>query len=125
MTINEPARFLLSGALATATQYGILWAGTSLAQLSAAVASGFGYLAGSVVAYIANYFYTFSSNRSHATAIGRFYLMVAVGWLITTLMMWALVDHAGWNKWFGQILATGTCLAWNYAASRTWVFSSD
>lgn len=124
MTAAEPVRFLLSGALATATQYGALWVGTSLVQLPAAVASGLGYIAGSVVAYLANYFYTFSSTRSHATALGRFYAMVAVGWLITTFMMWGLVDYAGWNKWLGQLVATGACLVWNYLASRTWVFKS-
>lgn len=114
--------FLLVGAGATGTQYAVLAAGTSLLGLSAAVSSGAGYLAGSMVSYAANYVFTFQSEAPHGQALARFYAMVGAAWLITMALMGLMVDWLGWNKWLGQVIATVACLAFNYVVSRQWVF---
>ncbi|MDP2178385.1 MAG: GtrA family protein [Methylophilaceae bacterium] len=117
-------RFLITGGLATALQYILLGVGTTQLGWPAALASGVGYMTGSVLSYVMNYFYTFACNQSHLQATARFYLMVAIGWSINTLTMAVLVDAIGWNKWLSQIIATLLTLTFNFSASRAWVFRS-
>lgn len=122
--LGQFGRFLLTGGLATTLQYFVLGFGTSVLGASAAVFSGIGYLSGSVLSYVMSYFFTFRSNRAHLPAALRFYVMVAVGWCINTLVMALLADAMDWNKWLSQIVATVLALVWNYLASRIWVFKA-
>lgn len=115
-------RFLLTGGLATALQYFVLAVCMGVLGWSAALASGTGYLAGSVLSYVMNYFFTFTSDRSHSQAMPRFYVMVAVGWGINTLVMAVLADGLGWNPWMSQFIATLLTLLWNFTVARIWVF---
>lgn len=115
-------RFLLTGGLATALQYLVLAVSMDGLGWSAALASGTGYLAGSVLSYVMNYFFTFASNRSHVQAAPRFYVMVAVGWGLNTVVMALLADGLDWNPWLSQLIATFLALIWNFVAARIWVF---
>jgi putative flippase GtrA len=116
--------FLVTGCLATALHFAVLGIGVNIFMWPVAVASGVGYFAGSILSYSMNYFFTFESNKKHSKAIGRFYIMVSVGWLINFIIMLALVDWAGYNKWVCQVVATCSALTWNYLISRNWVFKS-
>lgn len=115
-------RFLLTGGIATALQYIVLWLGSEILNWSVIWSSGVGYLAGSVISYLLSYFFTFGSNRSHMQAAPRFYLAVAVGWCINTGVMAILAGVLGWNMWLSQILATCLTIVWNFGASRSLVF---
>ena len=63
-------RFAAVGASGTAVQYSVLWSGVEWAGISAAAASGIGYILGSVVNYLLNYFFTFKSDKGHGEAAG-------------------------------------------------------
>jgi len=117
-------RFFFTGGLATALQYGVFWIGIEKLAWPAARASGLGYLAGSILSYLINYFITFRSTRSHLQALPYFYLTVAVGWCITTGIMALTVDILKWNQWLCQILATVLMLVLNFAASRSLIFKT-
>lgn len=121
---QQIVKFLLTGGLATALQYSLFWLGMERLAWPAALASGLGYLAGSVLSYLMNYFFTFRSTRSHFQAVASFYLMVAVGWCMTTGIMALTVDTLAWNPWLCQILATGMTLILNFAASRSLIFKT-
>jgi putative flippase GtrA len=116
-------RFALSGGLAQLLLYVILGVGTEVLNWSAAFASGFGYICGSVLVYVLNYFYTFNHNRPHGTTVMRFYIMVFIGWSLNTLIMYLAVDIWGGNIWVFQILATGLVFIGNFWLSRKWVFA--
>lgn len=115
-------RFLVAGGMATALQYFILGIGIHAFHSVAAVASGVGYLFGSVLNYAINYYFTFSSEQSHVKAVARFYIMVAIGWSINTGCMALLADFLGWNNWLAQVLATVLSLVSNFIISKLWVF---
>jgi putative flippase GtrA len=121
---NTLVRFVLTGGIATLLQYVILWSGVEVLGLPAAVASGIGYLVGSLVSYFLSYYYTFESSRSHVGAVSRFYIMVGIGWLINVLTVGVLADSLEWNKWLAQLIATAIALVWNFCFSRYWVFKS-
>jgi putative flippase GtrA len=115
-------RFAAVGATGTAVQYAVLWAGVELMGLPAAVASAIGFVFGSVVNYLLNYFLTFASSKSHAEAATKYYLIVGVSFFINMGVMALLVHRWGWNYWIAQFLATGVGLIWNFAGSRWWAF---
>ncbi|CDG84051.1 GtrA family protein [Janthinobacterium agaricidamnosum] len=115
-------RFAAVGASGTTVQYGVLWTGVELLGTSAAAASGLGYVLGSVVNYILNYFFTFKSDKGHGEAATKYFTLLGIGWCMNTGLMWLLVHQLGWNYWIAQVLATGIGLAWNFLGSRWWAF---
>jgi putative flippase GtrA len=115
-------KFLLTGGIATAIQYIILGIGTSYYNLSASFSTGIGYGIGSVISYFMNYFFTFKSTVSHSKATFRFYAMVCVGWFLSVVLMYLLVDVLNLNKWFSQIFTTGIVFIFNYLISKSLIF---
>lgn len=115
-------RFLLTGGLATVVQYAVLGVCMHMLDWNASAASGTGYLAGSVLSYVINYYFTFASGRPHLQAAPLFYIMVAVGLGINTSVMAVLAGNLGWNPWLSQFIATLLTLIWNFVAARLWVF---
>jgi putative flippase GtrA len=115
-------RFATVGLCGTAVQYAVLWGGIAFLSAPAALASGIGYLCGSVVNYLLNYFFTFESGKSHAEAASKYFSLLGVGWCINTGLMGLLVHHLDWNVWIAQILTTGIGLIWNFTGSRFWAF---
>lgn len=115
-------RFLVAGVLATALQYVVLWFGVEVLAWQPPWASGVGYLAGSVLSYVSNYFFTFASDRSHPETVMKFYIMVAIGWCVNTGAMAFLTQFMHWGIWVSQVLATLVTLVWNFLISRHIVF---
>jgi len=115
-------RFLVTGAYATTLHYLVFWLGISGLSMNASLASGTGYLSGSVLSYFMNYYYTFDSKRPHREAVGLFYLIVATGFFINTGSFFMLTRRLSWNPWFAQVGATALALLWNFFFSRLFVF---
>ena len=107
-------KFLLTGGIATGVQYVVLEIGTAFYGLSASFSTGIGYWIGSVISYFMNYFFTFNSRVSHSKATCRFYIMVCIGWFLSVVLMYLLVDILNFNKWFSQIFTTVIVFTFNY-----------
>jgi len=120
---RQKLMFMSIGALATALQYLVLELGTDYLIWPTSFAAGVGYLAGAVLSYFLNYFFTFVSDKPHVQSASRFMIMVGIGWCFTMIFMTLLVDYIGWNKWWAQIIISILVLVFNYLISRTWVFS--
>jgi putative flippase GtrA len=117
--------FAAVGLSGTSVQYLTLWIGVSFLSLPAAAASGIGYILGSVVNYILNYFFTFKSGKSHKETAAKYFSVLGVGWCINVGLMSALVHHLHWNIWLAQVITTGIALLWHFAGSRWWAFKHD
>jgi putative flippase GtrA len=116
-------RFAAVGLSGTLVQYLTLWTGHGyLALLSAQSASAIGYILGSLVNYALNYFFTFSSSKSHKEAASKYFSILAVGWCINYALMGYLVTQLNWYYWFAQFLSTGFVLLWNFSGSKWWAF---
>ncbi len=120
---REFFRFLVTGGSATAAHYLIFWICISVVGISVTIGSAIGYLFGSVVSYLMNYYYTFDSSRPHGAAVVRFYLMVGIGLFINIGAVHMLVKGLSWNPWLAQIFATGVTLVGNFFFSKLFVFS--
>lgn len=117
--------FAAVGACGTLVQYSMLEAGTTLLGMRPEWASAIGYALGSVVNYLLNYFFTFSSGKSHMEAASKYFTLLGIGFCINTGLMALLADHLGWNKWIAQMLTTGIGLVWNFTGSRFWAFKEE
>ncbi|MBE9610392.1 GtrA family protein [Chitinilyticum litopenaei] len=115
-------RFALVGVAGTLAQYGVLFVGADLLGASATWSSALGYLLGSVVNYLLNYYFTFASSKSHLEAASKFYVIAGSGWVINTGLMALFAGYWGWHHWLAQLLVTGLCLLWNFAGSKLWAF---
>lgn len=115
-------KFFLSGGLATLFQYVLLEIGITYFLVSASIASGVGYLGGSILNYLLNYFFTFQSKKSHVKTTLKFYVMVVFGWFSNILLMWIMVDNQGFNVWISQFFTTIIVFMWNFFISKLWVF---
>jgi len=115
-------RFAAVGACGTAVQYTVLAIGTALFTIPPEWPSAVGYMCGSVVNYILNYFFTFESGKSHVEAASKYFSLLGVGFCINTGLMALLAHHLGWNIWIAQFLTTGVGLVFNFVGSRLWAF---
>lgn len=115
-------RFAAVGACGTLVQYATLEIGTTWLSMLPEWASAIGYMLGSVVNYLLNYFFTFESGKSHMEAASKYFTLLGIGFCINTGLMALLAHHLGWNKWIAQFLVTGIGLIWNFTGSRFWAF---
>lgn len=127
IALRQFIQFAAVGLSGTAVQYLSIQLAVmmqfSLASKSPAVTgSAIGYLLGSVVNYILNYFLTFGSGKSHVEAASKYFSVLAVGWGINLGLMTLLVESWGLWHWYAQVFTTGIVLCWNFAGSKLWAF---
>lgn len=117
--------FAAVGLSGTLVQYITLWLGVHYWQVSAPIASAAGYIFGSVVNYLLNYFFTFGSDKSHKEAASKYFSVLGIGWCINFGLMTLFVDYLDWYYWFAQLVTTGFGLLWNFSGSKWWAFKSQ
>ena len=115
-------RFVGVGGAATACQYLVLALLVELLDTRAAIASCIGYGAGAAVSYVMNRLWTFKTDLTHAQNLPRFVVMIGIGFLLSFVVMRALVDVAGMNYLLAQALTTGIVMVSNYLLAASWVF---
>jgi len=115
------ARYTLAGTIGTAFHFAILAALVQLASVNAVAASTAGAIAGALVNYALNYWFTFGSRRMHRVALPRF-VTVALAGLALNAAVLALALHFGVHYLVGQAAASGAVLATGYLANRAWTF---
>ncbi|MBC3875708.1 GtrA family protein [Undibacterium flavidum] len=127
IALGQFLRFAAVGLSGTAVQYlsiqvAVMLQASVLQQSPAVTGSAIGYLLGSVVNYILNYFFTFGSGKSHVEAASKYFSVLAIGWGINLGLMKLLVDQWGIWHWYAQVFTTGLVLCWNFAGSKLWAF---
>lgn len=112
------------GVLAAAVHYGLLIGLVELAAVAPVPATLAGYLAGGVVSYLLNRRHTYASDRPHAETGWRFALVAAVGFGLTWVTMYSLVERLGLPYLPAQLLTTGIVLVWSFFAHKLFSFGS-
>ena len=85
-------------------------------------ASTCGAIAGAVVIYLANYFITFQSTRSHISATTRFIVVSAIATGVSGLMLNVAMTQMNWPLAPAQVFATGMQFSVGFAINRAWTF---
>lgn len=120
--LHQFIHFAAVGLTGTLIQYATLWLGVEYFSLKAPTASAIGYILGSVINYLLNYFFTFNSDKSHKEAASKYFSILGIGWCINVGLMSLLVNYLSWYYWFAQFLTTGIGLLWNFSGSKWWAF---
>jgi putative flippase GtrA len=113
--------YAMVGAVGTLAQYVILVTAVSLHWSSPVVASVIGALVGGIINYLLNARITFRS-RSHASSLPKFALIALLGAAVSGIMMKTLIDLAGLNYLFAQVIATVVVLGLTYSLNLLWTF---
>jgi putative flippase GtrA len=119
------SRFVLVGVVATAAQYLLLVALVDLFGSSAILASAISYAASTLLNYVLNRRFTFSSRQAHGIALPRFLFVAATGLGLNTGIMWLLTAGAGLYYLLAQVFATGIVLVWNFVLNNYWTFRTE
>ncbi|HED34430.1 MAG TPA: GtrA family protein [Gammaproteobacteria bacterium] len=120
--MKDIPRFFVAGVLSTATHYAVLFGLYNDLNIELVLASSFGALAGAIVNYFINYFYTFNSHRRHVYAVGSFILVVSSGMLLNALVVGLTFHLLGMPALLAQLCASLIAFSWNYQAHQRWTF---
>lgn len=115
-------KFLGVGGIATSVQYLLLLFFVEFGLFSAAVASAVGYVCASVVNYLLNYYLTFRSDAKHHVAGLKFIVVVFVGLILNTTLMYLFVNILEIYYVISQLIATLNVLLWNFFANKNWTY---
>jgi len=118
------ARFAVVGVLSNLSLYGIYILLTR-ASLQPQVAMSITYLGGVLLAFFLNRYWTFAHRGNNQSALTRYVVVYACGYIINYLMLSTLVDDFGYPHEIVQaclilLLAVGFFLAQKY-----WVFKIE
>ncbi len=111
---------LVTGAVATAAHYTVMWLALS-AQLLPALATTIGFVVGATTRFLFCYFHIFEPERDVAKALPHFLLALTLQMLINAGLL-ALFLSVDLPVWPSQVLVTGILTVFNFMAYKFWVF---
>jgi len=114
--------FIGVGAVATAVDYAVFLAFLFLFRLDPTVAALAGYAVGGGVSYGLTRKHVFKSERAHHSAVVRFMVVMAGGFLLTGSAMRLFVDGLGVVPMVARVLTYGVVLVFNFLAHRFFTF---
>jgi len=112
--------FFIVGALSALIQFSILISFVEFLFIEPILASTLGYIAGALINYTLNHYFTFKSSLSHKKSLVRFTLNSLFGLLLNFSLMKILLTHYAYI--ISQILVSGVILFWNFLVHRYWTF---
>jgi len=122
INLQKIPKFFFAGLLATATHYAVLFGLFNSLNIDLVLATSIGAIAGAMVNYFINYFYTFDSQRRHWLAVQSFLLVVSTGLLINAIVVGLVFHLLGQTAVIAQLTATMVTFAWNFQAHQRWTF---
>ncbi|MEH6586192.1 MAG: GtrA family protein [Halioglobus sp.] len=121
---GQLVRFLGVGCVATLTQYLILIFLAEIYGTDPVLASAIGFAISSILNYLLNYYFTFSSSASHIKAMPKFALVATSALMLNTLCMYILHSELAIHYLVSQVLSTGLVLVWNFVINRHWTYQA-
>lgn len=123
--VRQVVSYVGIGLVATACHYVILIVLVQASGVSPVRAALCGYLVGGVISYNLNRSHTFASERPHREAVWRFVLVAAVGFVLTFVFMWQMVDRWALPYLVAQVVTTALIMVWTFSANRFWTFKES
>lgn len=115
--------FFVVGAVSALIQFSILISFVEFLFIKPIFASTFGYIAGALINYTLNHYFTFKSTLSHKKSLVRFSVNSLFGILLNFSLMKILLIY--YTYVLSQILASGVILFWNFLIHRYWTFGPN
>ena len=120
-------RFGVVGVLTAIIHLGVTYLGVAHAGLESTLASSIAFVLCIGFNYLMHYHWTFADpdgndQLPHGRVLIRYGAMVACGFLINALMMYAGVHMLGWHYLVTQVVAVVSVVTWNLLLSNFWVY---
>lgn len=127
--IDQLLRYALSGGVAFAVDFGLLWLCTDYLGWYYQIGVAAGYLAGLVITYTMATFWIFDQHRTdnRAVEIMGFVLIGVVGMAVTHVMMWLLTDCWLGETWYlvAKLLTTVVVSLLNFVLKKYILFTRN
>jgi putative flippase GtrA len=117
------SRFFIVGAVSALIQFSILISLVEFFFIKPIWASTSGYIAGALINYTLNHYFTFKSSLSHKKSLLRFTLNSLFGLFLNFALMKIFLIY--YSYILSQVLASGIVLFWNFLIHRYWTFGSN
>ncbi len=120
--VVEMGKYGIVGLIGTAVHYTTMAILIRVFSFEVVLASTCGAIAGALVNYVLNYFYTFRSKKDHRDAIVKFWLIAAIGWGINAGILAMNEYLVGINVIPAQLTATVVVFVVTFLMNRRWTF---
>ena len=111
---------VLTGGLATAAHYAIMWIALALSFIPV-LATTSGFVVGATTRFVFSYFHVFDPEQRAVRALPRFVLALALQMLANAGLL-SLLLCAAYPVWPSQLLTTSALVILNFVAHKCWVF---
>ena len=123
-TQRQFARFAVVGVLSNLSLYGI-YILLTLASLQPQVAMSMTYVGGVLIAFFLNRHWTFAHRGPKKSALTRYVVVYAIGYVFNYLMLSALVDEFGYPHEIVQACMILILAVAFFLAQKFWVFKVE
>jgi putative flippase GtrA len=122
MQLATAYRFVVVGGVTALFYYAVLVLLIEVLGAPVMPASAAGYLLAVLLNYLLHHRWTFRSTAAHGTALARFALMLALGFVVNLLVMGFALNTLSLHYLLAQTLAIAVIATLNFAMSSLWVF---
>ena len=120
---SEISKYALVGLVGTSVHYMVMATLISIFSVGLILSSTSGAIAGALVNYLLNYFYTFQSHKRHQYAVMIFWLVAAFGWSINAILLMFSENVLNINIIPAQITTTFIVFLLTCFMNRLWTFN--
>ncbi|WP_395497568.1 GtrA family protein [Rickettsiella endosymbiont of Litargus connexus] len=117
------SHFFIVGALSALIQFSILISFVEFLFIKPILASTVGYIAGALLNYTLNHYFTFKSSLSHKKSLVRFTINSLFGLFLNFSLMKIFLIY--YTYIISQILVSSVILFWNFLIHRYWTFGPN
>jgi putative flippase GtrA len=86
------------------------------------VANACGYFAGTLLSFALNRHFTFQTYDNTLRRLAMFFAAAGVGYLISTIVLWLLIERIGLNPLLAKIATLGVVLVVQFSLNRAITF---
>ena len=120
--MSRGIRFIGVGVFSTLVYFAVSGSLMALFRTDPKVANVVAYLVGMGVSYFGHRHVTFNSRGAMRSEFMRFVVTHSVNLILSTLLIYCLVDRLGVNRYAGVALATLFVMASSFVIMQLWVF---
>jgi putative flippase GtrA len=120
--LGQLRRFASVGLLSNLALYGAYLLVTA-SGVTPKLAMSVLYVAGVLVTFVLNGWWTFGLRRLGACALGRYMIAHGMGFGLNLLLLWLMVDQWLWSHQLVQAFAIVAVACMLFALNRYWVFA--
>lgn len=113
--------YCLCGGVGVTADYLVYLLSSSFAHYQ--IANVLGYLSGTVVSFLLNRVITFKQRDKVGRRFAIFLGVAAVGFSVSALMLWGLVDHVGVNEQLAKLLTLPVVVVIQFLLNRRITFA--